>query len=483
MWHGAIRAVVIFAAAALAAAAIGPVTAGAQSHDELARRSNWGFDRGIGSLSPELGGATTRPLGNRMAFSQPAANLSRDRVRAFFFGNRLFNTNWVAAPASVDAFDGLGPLFNRVSCSGCHLRDGRGAPPGRPEEPLLSALVRISLPGRDAHGGPRPHPAYGDQISDRALPGLAAEARPVITWTETAGSYADGEAYSLRNPSVALEDPAYGPLGDDLMTSFRVAPAVIGLGLLEAVPEATIVALADPEDADGDGVSGRANRVWDTAARELRLGRFGWKASQPSLRQQNAGAAVGDIGITTPLFPLESCSAHQAACQAATSGGVPEMSELFLDKLTLYTQSLAVPLQRHAEDPQVARGATLFEAAGCTGCHVPTLATGAATDRPHLAGQVFHPFTDLLLHDMGEGLADGRPDFEAGGREWRTPPLWGLGLIETVSGHNRLLHDGRARGPAEAILWHGGEAAAAREAFRAMPRTDRDALIRFLGSL
>jgi CxxC motif-containing protein (DUF1111 family) len=418
-----------------------------------------------------------------MAFSLPAANLPRDKTRDFFFGNRLFNTNWTQAPASVEAFDGLGPLFNRVSCSGCHLRDGRGQPPERADEPLESILVRISLPGEDEHGGPRPHPVYGDQISDRAIQGIAAEARVSFAWEEIEGAYADGTPYRLRKPRVSLHDPAYGPLGDGLLLSPRVAPAVFGLGLLEALPEADILAMADPEDRDGDGISGRPNRVWDIEAGRTALGRFGWKANQPNLRQQNAGAALGDIGLTSVLRPDENCSTAQADCVAAPNGGAPEMSAVFLDKLTLYTRSLAVPARRNLEDPQVAQGETLFRAAGCPSCHVPTLETGQVEGAPELSGQRIHPFTDLLLHDMGEGLADDRPDFLASGREWRTPPLWSLGLIEQVNKHDRLLHDGRARGPAEAILWHDGEAAAAREAFRSLSKDERDALIAFLMSL
>jgi CxxC motif-containing protein (DUF1111 family) len=434
-------------------------------------------------LGATLGGETSRPAQTRMAFSLPAANLPRDKTRIFFFGNRLFNTNWTIAPASVDAFDGLGPLFNRVSCSGCHLRDGRGRPPESAEEPMESILVRLSLPGTDATGGPRPHPVYGDQLSDRAIPGVAPEGRAAMIWEEIPGTYGDGEPYSLRRPRLEFTDLAYGPLGDEILSSPRVAPAVIGLGLLEAVPEAEILAMADPDDVDGDGISGRPNWVWDKASASEALGRFGWKANQPSLRQQNAGAALGDIGLTSPLHTGENCSDAQGDCAAALNGGTPEMSEVFLDKLTLYTRSLAVPERRDNDDPQIVHGESLFRGAGCSSCHVMTLVTGEQPDLPEVAHQTIHPFTDLLLHDMGEGLADGRPDYLASGSEWRTPPLWGVSLIEQVNKHNLLLHDGRARGFAEAILWHGGEAEAAREAFRSMSKEDREALIAFLGSL
>ena len=433
-------------------------------------------------LGIDLGGNGSRPLKHDRAFTFPIANLDQGDQRAFFFGNRLFNTNWTRAPGSVESFDGLGPVFNRVSCDGCHLLDGRGRPPETEGAPMLSMLVRLSVPGRSETGGPLPHPAYGDQLNDRAILGVPAEGRAVIGYEELPGEYHDGEAYSLRRPTYRFEDLAFGALGDDILISPRVAPAMIGLGLLEAVPESLIMALADPDDADGDGISGRPNRVWDAVNGSTALGRFGWKANTPSLRQQNAGAAIGDIGITSPLFPTDNCRPSQQACSEAAIHDGPEMSERFLDRMTLYTQVLAVPDRRDALDPAVNRGEALFRETGCASCHMPTLITG---DHPvaALSGQTIHPFTDLLLHDMGEGLADGRPDFLADGREWRTPPLWGIGLVETVNGHSNFLHDGRARNLAEAILWHGGEAESARSAFVAMEKADREALIAFLNSL
>ncbi len=466
-------------AARLLAAVAGLLLAAPAAASELAV--------GGATITEALGGETSRPGINRNAFSLAAGNLSRAETRVFFFGNRLFNTNWVVAPASTEGFDGLGPLFNRVSCSGCHLRDGRGQPPDTADAEMLSMLVRLSLPGTDPHGGPLPHPVYGDQLSDRAAPGVPPEGRAVLEWEEIEGRYADGTPYSLRKPQVTFEGLAYGPLPDDILTSPRVAPAVFGLGLLEAVPEATIRALADPQDSDGDGISGRTNEVWDLAAGETRLGRFGWKANQPSLAQQVAGAAVGDIGLSSALFPLQNCTAAQSACAAAPVGGrrdsgLPEIDPEFFAKLIFYQQTLAVPLARRLEDPQVQEGAALFAALGCAACHRPTLQTGAHPVAA-VADQTIHPFTDLLLHDMGPGLADGRPDFLASGSEWRTPPLWGLGLIGLVNDHDRLLHDGRARGIAEAILWHGGEAEAAKEEFRHLPAAARAALIAFLEAL
>ena len=434
-------------------------------------------------ITEHLGGDGTRPLANEDAFSFQTPDSPKTHQRPFSFGNRLFNTNWVEAPGSVKAFDGLGPMFNRVSCSGCHTKDGRGRPPENNQGPMDSMLLRISIPGKGENGGVVPHPAYGDQISERAIFHVAPEGRAEISYTEMPRTYDDGEKFSLRKLQYAISDLKYGDLGKDIMISPRVAPAMIGLGLLQSVPDETLLALADPNDKDGDGISGRPNEVWDSVAKKKTLGRFGWKANQPNLRQQNAGAAVGDIGIATSLASGQNCTTAQTDCAEAINGGTPEMSDEFLEKLTLYTMTIAVPAQRNASDPAIKQGENLFRSMGCASCHMPTLQTKSVEKFPELSNQTFHPFTDLLLHDMGEGLADNRPDFEATGQEWRTPSLWGLGLIPVVNKHEFLLHDGRARGIAEAILWHGGEAEKSREAFRTAAKPERDALIAFLNSL
>jgi CxxC motif-containing protein (DUF1111 family) len=286
----------------------------------------------------------------------------------------------------------------------------------------------------------------------------------------------------------------FGELGPSVLTSPRIAPAMVGVGLLEAVPEETILALAKKQPKLG--VNGRPNYVWDMENEQIVLGRFGWKANQPSLRQQTAAAFHGDIGATTFLFPEENCPAVQTAClelpSASKCGGQggctgnqyrPEVVPSRLTNITLYLQALAVPARRNADDPEVRRGEQLFEQANCSACHVPELKTGPKPALRVAANQVIRPYTDLLLHDMGEDLADGRPDFKAGPRDWRTPPLWSIGLLKTVNGHSDLLHDGRARNVTEAILWHGGEAEKSREAFRNMPKADREALVKFVEAL
>lgn len=428
------------------------------------------------------GGQTTVFDTSKNAYSLSARNMTPERRSAFFVGNSFFKENWVIAPASTEGRDGLGPLFNARSCSSCHLLDGRGSPPLDTVDPLVSVLIRLSVPGADAHGGPAPEPSYGGQLQPRAIPGVLPEGDAFVTYEEMPGAFPDGEAYSLRKPVYSMAS-ARGDMQPDVMTSPRVAPAMIGLGLLEAIPEEDVLRAEDPDDTDGDGISGRANRVWDAVRGAASLGRFGWKANQPTLLQQTAGAFLGDMGLTTPMFTAEDCTDVQADCKAAPTGGVPEVSPEILDRVTFYSATLAVPARRDAGDPTVLAGKGLFLEIGCGKCHTPLLRTGTLEGYPELSGQTIRPFTDLLLHDMGEALADGRPDFEADGREWRTPPLWGLGLQETVNGHENLLHDGRARGFVEAVLWHGGEAERSREAFRALPAEDRGALVRFLESL
>ena len=433
-------------------------------------------------LVAELGGDTTAFTKTRNAFGLSARNLNTLQRRTFAVGNSFFRQNWVTAPASTKARDGLGPTFNALSCSSCHLLDGRGKPPDGPDDGERGLLLRLSIPGTGENGGPVSEPVYGGQLQDRAIVGVPIEGEFTILYQEIPGLFADGEAYTLRRPTYQFRELNFGPMQPDTMVSPRVAPAIVGMGLLEAIPEAEILAAADPDDADGDGISGRVNRVWDVRASTLALGRFGWKANQPSVEQQTAGAFLGDLGVTSELFPEENCTAPQEDCLSAPNGGSPEIGVERLEDVVMYTQTLAVPAMRDIGHLQVQQGVELFVQAGCAVCHTPKYTTGAH-DIEALSNQTIYPYTDLLLHDMGPDLADGRPEFDANGQEWRTPPLWGIGLVETVNGHTMFLHDGRARNIAEAILWHGGEGAAARDAFKAFTKEEREALIRFLESL
>jgi len=438
-------------------------------------------------LTPDLGGDTTVDTTGPRAFRSIAANADNTLVAPFLFGQRIFDVVWDHEPIISPVLDGLGPLFNRRSCRECHEGNGRGRPPEHVGQPMKSMLVRLSIPGTGAHGGPNPVPNYGDQLQDRAVDGVAPEGQAVITYKEIPGEFADGMPYSLRKPTVKFVNLAYGDLPGDTLASARVASPVIGLGLLQTVPEETLRALADPDDEDGDGISGRVNIAWDANAQQMAPGRFGWKANVPSLRHQSAGAALGDMGLTSPIFAEDLCEPVQADCRAmaekvAATANAPEILEELFTPVEMYMLLLAVPRQRNTDDPAVQRGELLFRAVGCSGCHMPTLVTGQGS-LDAISYQRIHAFTDLLVHDMGEGLADHRPDYAASGREWRTQPLWGIGLTYEVGAFNFHLHDGRARSLTEAILWHGGEAEPPREAFRNMSKEQRGDLLAFLGSL
>ena len=434
------------------------------------------------------GSATVADSG-RNAFSRPSANLAAERRVSFSVGNSFFRNPWVTAPSTTDARDGLGPLFNTSACQNCHIRDGRGHPPAPDSDNAVSMLVRLSLPARPdqeaqlQRQGVIPEPVYGGQLQDAAVPGVAPEGRLRLSYRDETLTLKDGSRVELQRPQPVLDRLGYGPLQPDTLLSVRVAPPMIGLGLLEAIPEAAILAHADPDDADGDGISGRPNRVWDRASQSTRLGRFGWKAGQPSLNQQNADAFFNDMGLASNLIAGTNCSTAQTDCRNAAQGGAPEVSDNILAQVLFYTRNLGVPARRQVDDPQVLRGKGLFHQAGCAACHTPSFTTAADAAEPELANQRIYPYSDLLLHDMGDGLADNRPEFQASGHEWRTPPLWGIGLTATVSGHTRFLHDGRARNLLEAILWHGGEAERARRAVIAFDAGERTALLAFLNSL
>ena len=428
-----------------------------------------------------LGGETTAFTSNRSAFEMSARNLNNELRRTFEVGDSFFNQNWVAAPASTEARDGLGPTHNALSCSSCHTLDGRGKPPDHPDDPERGLLLRLSIP--DGSGGAVDEPNYGGQLQDRSILGVPVEGQMLVIYEEIRGRYPDGTEYSLRQPVYRIEELAFGPLHPEVRISPRVAPATIGMGLLEAIPESRILELADVDDANGDGISGRPNYVWDVRNGELALGRFGWKANQPTVEQQAAGAFLGDIGITSTIFPNENCPPAQKECSIAVNGGSPEIPDERLAKVTLYVQTLAVPAMRDTEDTTVQQGARLFVQTQCSVCHTPRHETGDSHTVEPLRNQVIFPYTDLLLHDMGPGLADNSPDGQATGSEWRTPPLWGIGLVETVNGHTMFLHDGRARSLEEAILWHGGESEGSRQLFMELTAEERNALIRFLESI
>ncbi|GAA6153611.1 di-heme oxidoredictase family protein [Pseudoteredinibacter isoporae] len=423
------------------------------------------------------------------SFSQPAANMPLMRRLDFSVGNSFFRNPWVAAPASTDARDGLGPLFNTNACQNCHIKDGRGHLPHGDSDNAVSLLLRLNVAGAKDIPMDAPNkadPIYGGQLQDFALPGLAAEGQISIRYEEKTIELADGSQRQLRKPIFSIRDLAYGPLHEHTTISARIAPAMVGLGLLEAIPKTRLRALADPEDRDQDGISGRINAVWDIKKQSLQAGRFGWKAGQPSLEQQNAGAFNGDMGIRSSLFPNENCTTRQKACaDMAERGDLKklEVSDNILEQITFYTRNLAVPKRRKPNDKEVVAGEAIFERLGCSGCHTPEHNTAEDYPLSWLAASRIAPYTDLLLHDMGPELADDSQEFIAQGNEWRTPPLWGLGMIREVNGVEALLHDGRARDAEEAILWHGGEGAQANARYRQLNKSEREQLLAFLYDL
>jgi len=457
------------------------------------------FTKPEGFEAMSAGAATSTATPNGDAFSHPLPNLSFAERESFFLGNGLFRKLWVSSPSSTQASDGLGPLFNARSCQRCHLKDGRGHPPSGPGDLATSMFLRLSVPPRtDAErqaiaNGARlviPEPTYGGQLQDFAVPGLPGEGRMGIDYTEITVTLGDGAVISLRDPSYSLLDPQYGPLDPATLLSPRVAPPMIGLGLLEAIHEADILAAADPDDVNDDSISGRPSWVGPSKSDARVLGRFGWKASAPTVRAQSADAFAGDIGISTPDKPAHwgDCTKAQSACLTSATGVQPRLGDTeapapVLDLVAFYSSNLAPPIRRDVGNPDVLRGKALFYSAGCQSCHRPKFVTRRDAVQKEHQFQLIWPYTDMLLHDMGDGLADGRPVGSASGREWRTSPLWGIGLTETVNGHTFFLHDGRARSLLEAILWHGGEAQASRDAVVGYSAEDRADLIRFLESL
>ncbi|OUS22782.1 thiol oxidoreductase ['Osedax' symbiont bacterium Rs2_46_30_T18] len=447
------------------------------------------------------GGAGSSGKRGKNAFLQPAANLSFANKLDFKIGESIFAKFWVFSPSSTQASDGLGPLHNARSCMGCHIRGGRGhVPEGNwPIDNAISMLMRLSIEPQNEQqrallaSGEVPfiaEPTYGAQLQDFALQGMPAEGRISISYTEQPLTLADGTLVSLRMPSYSLADLNYGPLHPDTKFSVRIANPMLGLGLLEAISERDIMSLAEAQERSAEGISGRPNRVWEHSSQSIVLGRFGWKAGSPSLNQQNSAAFATDMGLSTPLFKdayQGDCTVAQQQCLQAADGrsahlGGLEVAQQMSQMLDLFVRNIAVPKRRNVADSQVLAGKKVFYDSGCAGCHQPSFITeqDAADEQ---AGQLIWPYTDLLLHDMGEGLADHRPEFLANGSEWRTAPLWGIGATAAVSSKTEFLHDGRARNLLEAILWHGGEAAQSRDKIINIDGSQRAALLAFLESL
>lgn len=446
------------------------------------------------------GAATTKKLVTPDIFSQPSANMSFEGRQHFMVGNGLFRKDWVSAPSSTQASDGLGPLFNARSCQACHTKDGRGTVPGF--DPLergdaVALLLRLAIPpGTEAEhrllksgeASALPEPVYGVQLQNFAVAGLPVEGRMEIDYAPIKVELKGGETVTLMKPNYRIEDLGYGPMRADVQVSPRLAPPMIGLGLLEAISEADILAHAAADK--GDGVVGKPNWVQDLRTGKMALGRFNLKASQPTVEQQSAAAFSNDMGLSTPMFPSHygDCTAAQKQCFSMPHGaqarfGPHEVPAKMMDFVSIYASNLAVPQRRDVDDPRVLAGEKLFYQANCVACHVPKYVTRRDASQEEHRFQLIWPYTDMLLHDMGDGLADTVTEGQATGRDWRTPPLWGIGLTHAVNPSATWLHDGRARSLLEAILWHGGEAQPARDRVVAMEPTQRADLIRFLESL
>lgn len=425
-----------------------------------------------------------KPIPLNEVFLQPVPGLTYAQLRLFREGEKEFKVPWVVFPL-LGGHWGLGPTFIANACTVCHVQAGRGRTVDNAI--IVQQLLRVSVPGQGPHGEPLPHPHYGEQIQvfgvnvglkENLKPG---EADVYVDWMPSSVTLADGTPVELRRPKLRMENLRFGPLGEQSMTSLRNTQVIYGLGFLEAVPESTLKDIAALQKKQG--LNGRLNYVRDDIQQKTLLGRFGWKANQPSIRQQIVAAFLGDMGVTSSLYMEENCPPVQTLCLAMPPGNRPELLDYNWDQMEFWHAALAPPPARNLELPQVKLGEKLFQQAGCAACHLPELRTGDYPLLPIIANTTFRAFTDLLLHDMGEDLADGRPDFLAGPRDWRTPPLWGIGLSAQVNGSTHLLHDGRARNVLEAILWHGGEAKAAKDAFSKMPLDEREALIAFVNAL
>lgn len=416
------------------------------------------------------------------AFGFFSHGLSSEEQTDFGIGNSFFRQSWITAPATATARDGLGPFYNAISCAACHFKDGRGRPPLFDGELGKGLLLRLNIPQTNSNGGYLPDPTYGNQLQDVAISGQTVQGIYKITYQDIIETYADGTQIVLKKPIYTLQNLGYGSLHSSTQISPRIANQMIGMGLLEAIPESTLLNLQDITDSDGDGISGKANYVFDVESQSIKMGRFGWKANQPSIKQQVAGAFSGDIGITSSLFPNENYPSNYSGIPVPT-GGTPEITDETLNKVVLYSRSLSVPARRNHDQQIVLEGKKIFETMECNKCHVSKFIT--SNDYPIAAfrNQIIRPYTDLLLHDMGPELADNAPDYLANGQEWRTPPLWGIGLIPTVNNHTFLLHDGRAKTIEEAILWHGGEALTSKNAFKNLSANERNKVIEFLKSL
>ncbi len=438
----------------------------------------------FGALSAFAANAPVDQAADAFAYSHPLALLDDAALQTFANGKAEFAARWVP-PFLSGGHWGRGPQSNAQSCLECHPGNGRGRAPENVQEEPVSLVLRLAVPGSGETDPPQPHPSYGTHLNRHGILGkLVEEGDFRVDYQYATVALDDGSQVELREPVLRITALWFGPLGKNAVASLRIAQPVFGLGLLEAVSDRTLIDIASNQRRIG--FNGRLNRVRDETTGRAATGRFGHKATHPNLGQQVAAAFHEEIGVTSKMFPQNECWPIQKECYRVERLSGVEAKPQQLAAIAGYLRMLAPPAQRDRHDPAVKRGAALFESAHCAVCHVPELPTTRVTPKVGETGtnyDMIRPYTDLLLHDMGEGLADGRREFLASGRDWRTPPLWGLGLRRLVNGHDNLLHDGRARNLTEAILWHGGEAETSRRAFMQMHKAQRQDLLRFLDSL
>ncbi len=438
-----------------------------------------------GGFASDCGLANTvsLPLKNLLV---PVASLSFSERMQFRLGEAFFSRLWVMAPATTKAADGLGPLYNGRSCNSCHQRGRRGSTPMGSSD--LSPSLILRLGSHDVTGQVRPDKFYGYQLQELANPGHRSEGRKQITYQPVLVDFPDGFQAALRRPHYAITDQSQQISSPDILISPRLSPAIIGLGYIEAIAEEDIAMGEDPEDKNGDGISGRVHWITSLKTNTLSLGRFGWKAGQFTIEEQVQTAFYLDMGLSVPLLPMAfgDCTIYQSACRMApsgASGSQVEVSQEMVDLVTFYIRHIALPERRNSSDPGVQKGERVFYEIGCTSCHRPSYITSLDSGSKLLAGKKIWPWTDLLLHDMGPDLADDFAEHDATNSEWRTPALWGIGLARVVGGSGELLHDGRAKNIEEAILWHGGEAEKSRANYMALSTVTRQHLISFIRSL
>ena len=429
-------------------------------------------------------------------YSTPLADIEIEDKLNFHIGKNVFQKLWVPSPSSTTASDGLGPLFNTRSCNNCHINNGRGHAPEANVNGVSvpSFLIRLGKAHSESftpHQYIYPHIGdvrYGHQFQGQSSPGIQPEGDYYLTYDTHIETLDDGSKVELRSPNLHWRTLNYGNFEKSTRFTMLTSPALIGMGLLDNIPQKDIIAKADPDDRNKDGISGRVS--WIKSGGNILLGRFGYKASAPTVSAQNQSAFHTDLGLSTPLTPSPygDCTEFQIDCLKSPTGNSPHLDNLEVDKqqarlVDLFVSLSSPPAMRNLTSKSFLEGKRFFDDGGCASCHTPKMKTGNSSEFSVLNNQTFYPFTDMLLHDMGPALASGFPSFSASTTEWRTSPLWGIGLSKNVSGRVSFLHDGRARSIEEAILWHGGEAKKSQEYYKSLNQEHRKKLIYFLESL